>query len=349
MNLDPKYKEYTTEDFVDDKDFRRWVTNPDEKLDLFWNSLIDELPEKSTEIEEAAKLVKALYFEDELISANDYQQSLSELKSYQDEKKNSRVQVHRIFTLVRNAAAILMVPVLLFSIYQSREKQEPLSVLTESSDQVIKYIVPSGQKSSVVLADGTKVWLNSGTTLSVPMSESRKRNVYLEGEAFFDVVKNEKVPFVVDTKDYSVKVFGTQFDVRSYKCKAESETILKEGSISIVTQGKEEIKMTPGQAFFVDKEKKHVIAEVNPEIYISWKDNLLKIDNEELQDLLIRMEHWYGVKIHVENYEMVKNLKYTLTIKTESLREMLDLMCYVTPLTYKVNGDQVNLKYKLKQ
>lgn len=349
MNFDPKYIEYTVEDFVDDKDFRRWVTNPDEKLDLFWNSMIDELPEKSTDIEEAAKLVKALYFEDELISAADCQQSLSELKSYQDEKKNSRVQVRQIFAFVRNAAAILVVPVLLFSIYQLREKPDSLSVLTETSNQVIKYIVPSGQKSSVVLADGTKVWLNSGTTLSVPMSESRKRNVYLEGEAFFDVVKNEKVPFVVDTKDYSVKVFGTQFDVRSYKCKAESETILKEGSISIVTQGKEEIKMTPGQAFFVDKEKKHVIAEVNPEIYISWKDNLLKIDNEELQDLLIRMEHWYGVKIHVENYEMVKNLKYTLTIKTESLREMLDLMCYVTPLTYKVNGDQVNLKYKLKQ
>lgn len=348
MNFDTKYKEYTVEDFIDDKDFRRWVTKPNEKMDLFWNSLIDEFPEKSTDIEEAAKLVKALCFEEEFISANDYQQSLYELKTYQEEKKNLRVQVRKIFALVRNIAAILMVPVLLFSIYQSLDNQDSLSVLTKNSNQVIKYIVPSGQKSSVILADGTKVWLNSGTTLSVPMSESRKRNVYLEGEAFFDVVKNEKVPFVVDTKDYSVKVFGTQFDVRSYKYKAESETILKEGSISIVTKGNEEIKMAPGQAFFVDKEQKHVIAEVNPDIYISWKDNLLKIDNEELQDLLIRMEHWYGVKIHVENYEMVKNLKYTLTIKTESLREMLDLMCYVTPLTYKINGDQVNLKYKLK-
>ena len=349
MNFDSQYHKYTVEELVDNKDFRRWVTHPDEKLDSYWNSFIGNNPEEASEVKEAAQIIRALYFEEETASDTHYQQSLAELKNYQNSKSKSREQLHRIFTLVRNAAAILMVPVLLFSIYQSRQSNESLSILNESSDQTIKYIVPTGQKSSVVLADGTKVWLNSGTTLTVPMSESRKRNVYLEGEAFFDVVKNKKVPFVVETKDYSVKVFGTQFDVRSYNNKAESETILKEGSISIMTKGNEEIKMTPGQAFFVNKEKKHLIAEVNPEIYISWKDNVLKIDNEELHDLLIRMEHWYGVKIHVDNYEMVKNLKYTLTIKTESLREMLDLMCYVTPLTYKVNGDQVTLKYKLKQ
>ena len=64
-----------------------------------------------------------------------------------------------------------------------------------------------------------------------------------------------------------------------------------------------------------------------------------------MQDLLVRMEHWYGVKIKVDNYDRVKDLKYTLTIKTESLKEMLDLMNYVTPLTYKIEGESVILKY----
>jgi hypothetical protein len=93
--------------------------------------------------------------------------------------------------------------------------------------------------------------------------------------------------------------------------------------------------------------KKSTVTEVNPDIYLSWKDNVLKINNEKLQDLLVRMEHWYGVKIVVKDYDQVKDMKYTLSIKTESLREMLDLMSYVTPLSYKIEGENVTLQYEL--
>ena len=157
MNFDSQYHKYTVEELVDNKDFRRWVTHPDEKQDAYWNSFIGNNPEKAGEVKEAAQIIRALYFEEETASDNHYEQSLAELKNYQNSKSKSREQLHRIFTLVRNAAAILMVPVLLFSIYQSRQSNESLSILNESSDQTIKYIVPSGQKSSVVLADGTKV------------------------------------------------------------------------------------------------------------------------------------------------------------------------------------------------
>lgn len=344
MRLRSKYINYTTEDFVEDKDFRCWVNTPNEILDSYWTSFMEEFPEKTEPLMQAKQIVNALYIEEEPVAPEEYAESLNFLKTYIDKKSAANDKISKLFVLMRNAAAILLLPTLAISTYFYQTQSE-----NKAAGQVVQYIVPNGQKSNVILADGTKVWLNSGSTLTVSLDNTKQRNVQLSGEAFFDVTKNEKVPFLVKTHDYSVKVYGTQFDVRAYPGQKESETILQEGSISILTDAKEEIKMTPGQSFYVDQQNKYTISEVDPEVHTSWKDNVLKIDNERLRDLLVRMEHWYGVKIQVDSYDVVKDLKYTLTIKTESLREMLDLMNYVTPLSYKIEGENVILKYKLKQ
>ena len=118
-----------------------------------------------------------------------------------------------------------------FSIYQYQTNNN-----RQSTGQVVQYVVPVGQKSKVILADGTQVWLNSGSTLSVSIDNTNRRKVQLSGEAYFDVTKDKKSPFIVNTKDYAVKVYGTQFNVRSYDDQTGSETILKEGSVWIVTQ-----------------------------------------------------------------------------------------------------------------
>jgi ferric-dicitrate binding protein FerR (iron transport regulator) len=103
--------------------------------------------------------------------------------------------------------------------------------------------------------------------------------------------------------------------------------------------------MYPGQRFFLDERGKYTLSQIEPDLYLSWKDNVLRISNESLQDLVIRMERWYGVRIRVEEFDRVKDLRYTLTIKTESLREMLDLMKYVTPFDYQIDGENVTLNY----
>ncbi|MCK9412637.1 MAG: FecR family protein [Prolixibacteraceae bacterium] len=337
MKIDSKYKNYTVDDFVQDKDFRCWINSPNEILSSFWLNFQRDYPEKSELVELASQIVKALFIEERAISKDEYQGSIDQLKTYLDKRK---YKAFRLSVNWRNVAAVLLLPVMALSIYLYTSR-----TLNQASGRVVQYIVPDGQKSKVILADGTQVWLNSGSTLSVSMDNDNQRKVQLSGEAFFNVTKDRKVPFLVETKEYSVKVYGTQFDVRVYKDQIESETILKEGLISILTNSKKEIKMSPGQRFFLDSEKKYTLSEVNPDIYMSWKDNVLKINNEKLQDLLVRLEHWYGVKIKVDNYDRVKDLKYTLTIKTESLKEMLDLMNYVTPLNYKIDGESVILKY----
>jgi len=340
MELKSKYIDYTIEDFVEDKDFRNWLSSPNEILNSFWTNFQEKNPEKRETIELARQIVQALVVEEETISREEYQVSIDELKTYISQKSTLKTSTRRFPINWRNVAAILLIPVLAFSIYQYQTNNT-----RKNTGQVVQYVVPVGQKSKVILADGTKVWLNSGSTLSVSMDNTNRRKVQLSGEAYFDVTKDKKTPFVVDTKDYAVKVYGTQFNVRSYDDQTGSETILKEGSVSIVTHSNQEIKMAPGQRFLLDQEKKYALSEVNPELYLSWTNNVLKIDNEKLQDFVVRMERWYGVSIHVDEFERVKDLRYTLTIKTESLREMLDLMNYVTPFKYTINGENVNIKY----
>jgi transmembrane sensor len=341
MERDSKYKFYTVEDFVEDNDFRSWVNFPSEILHSFWSNYIRKFPEKAQVVEEARQIVRALLIEEDSICREDYNDSINELKAYIDKKSLQKNKIRKLSFLLRNVAALLLLPLLALSLYLLTNKNQ-----NDRSGQFTQYITPIGQKSKVILADGTQVWLNSGSKLTVSMNDSHSRRVQLSGEAFFDVTENKKSPFLVETKNYTVKVYGTQFNIRAFDDKIESEAILKVGSISVLTS-KEEIKIEPGQRYYIDNNGKSTISEVNPELYITWKDNLLKINKEKLADLIVRIEHWYGVKIKIKDYDRFKDLKYTLTIKTESLREMLDLMNYVTPLTYEIEGESITLTYKL--
>jgi transmembrane sensor len=344
MNKVSKYAGYTVEDFVEDKDFRCWVSYPTEILDTFWSDFQRNHSEKVQEIEQARKIIQTIFFEEGQISKKQIQDSLEPIVEHltqRIEKKNRFLSFTYNLGKVAAVVLILLIPVNLYFAYQNR------SACT--SAQLVKYFVPNGQRSNLVLADGTKVWINSGSMFSVSSGYSKNnRKVYLTGEAFFKVSKDNKHPFLVETKDYTVKVSGTEFNVMAYDHMKTSETVLKEGSVSILTGSGKEIKISPGQRYFLPENKQYSISEVDPNIYSAWKDNVFKINNEKLQDLIIKMEHWYGVNIKVEDFNKVKDLRYTLTIKTESLREMLSLMSLVTPFTFRVEGENVNLKYNLK-
>lgn len=335
MGKETKYEGYTAEDFVQDDEFRRWVLNPDEILSVYWSDFETNFPEKRTAVDLARQIVKALVFEETACNEEEYKSSLTFLKEHLFRKTKQK----KLSLWWNRVAAILLLPLLAAGTYFY------LNVRPDQSLQMVQYNVPPGQKSNVTLSDGTRIWLNSGSTLSYAANSEPVEKVYLTGEAFFDVTKKKKKPFLVETKDYTVKVYGTKFNVLAYDDIKSSETILKDGSITILLRNTEEVPMKPGQRFLLNEKREYSLSSVNPDLYLNWKDNILKINNERLQDLIIRMERWYGVKIQVEDFSRVKYLRYTLTIKTESLREMLELMKCVTPFSYEINGENVILKY----
>ena len=201
-------------------------------------------------------------------------------------------------------------------------------------------IVPKGEKSQVILPDGTHIWLNSESYLKYPTHfGSKERKVVLEGEAYFKVAKNKDVPFLVKTKDYVTRVLGTEFNVMSYPDFDRTETTLKEGSVSIeVVRGEERSEVAilrPGQMISYSKlTKKYRVTETDPDQVIAWKNNVFEFDKITLKELVLRLERWYDVNIELQDAEL-GDLRYTGKFKNEeSIRQVLDIIKITTPINY---------------
>ena len=207
--------------------------------------------------------------------------------------------------------------------------------------RLVSVEVPSGEKSKMILADGTSVWLNSESTLTYDASEPR--SVALVGEAYFHVSKDKAHPFIVHTPEgVNVRVLGTQFNVRCYAGEKRMETTLDEGKIELVgRQLGKTVEMKPGEQAVLT-EKTLNIRTVDPKIYSVWRNNELKFQDITFAELLPRIERWYGVKIQLDPRLSTRD-RFTLTIKTESIRELFAMMQLTSKFNYTINGSQVAL------
>lgn len=209
-------------------------------------------------------------------------------------------------------------------------------------------LAPSGQKSQVVLPDGTLVWLNSGSRLSYNYQYSTTdRVVSLEGEAFFDVKKDTQYPFIVKTGTVDVKVHGTAFNVSAYNDEANIMVALLRGKVSLLSAADQHVLtyLSPDQIATVSKNNLSCQVEsCDAEAESSWHHNLLKFDGIPAKDVWKKLERWYGVDITLSNIDPSR--AYWFTIKTESMTELLEMINKITPIEYKLNGKEVTIRYR---
>ena len=213
---------------------------------------------------------------------------------------------------------------------------------------VTESIAPNGQKSQLVLADGTKVYLNSGTILRYDNHFGKQNRVIeLAGEAYFEVASNEKNPFIIVTSDVEVRVLGTKFNVMAYPDDPSIEATVTEGTVNVKERkGEQSLIITANQKASYTKIKKILVSSVvNPVTFTSWKENILYFDNENFENVISKLERWYNVSIHLEGKDSIDD-RFTLTVKNESLKEVLDLISLTTPLRYKIQDDDVTISYK---
>ena len=207
-------------------------------------------------------------------------------------------------------------------------------------------IVPNGKRSFIQLSDGTKVWINSGSRLVfLPVFKGNKREVFLEGEAYFEVEKDSKKPFYVRTDAYNVKVYGTRFDVQAYKLDNEYNTILLEGKVSLeMKQGtanpKEQFLLPNQKASLTDRKSDLLISEVaNIDNYTAWKDGYLIFKNEPFPELLKRVSRYYNINILPNNQASIKRLSGKLDLK-ENPERVLDGLAVISKSRYSTQGNQ---------
>lgn len=171
--------------------------------------------------------------------------------------------------------------------------------------------VPAGGEYRLVLADGTEVYMNSESRLKYPVHfTGGERLVELEGEAYFDVVRDEAHPFVVRTKRLDVTVLGTGFNVMAYKNDARTEVTLVNGKVD-VTSGKISEVLTPNRQFVMNNEsREYEVKTVNVNTYIDWKNGILNFDAMSLDELADKLGRWYEVSFFFSK-ESLKQLKFS--------------------------------------
>ena len=227
-----------------------------------------------------------------------------------------------------------------------------------------------GSKTALVLPDGSKVWLNAGSTLSYGKDYANTlREVNLSGEAFFDVVKNAAKPFVIHTGKMDIKVLGTAFNVKCYPEEKKTETSLIRGSIEITLKNRpEKIVLKPNEKITIADEEPvttnktsataknhpapaapqqvitlgHLTREpVNNEVIeTSWVDNRLIFSNETFEEIAVKMERWYAVKISFGKGS-VRQKRFTGIFENETVGQALSAMQLTTAFTYTMNKDHI--------
>lgn len=201
--------------------------------------------------------------------------------------------------------------------------------------------VPAGQRVELYLADGTKVWLNAQTTFTFPTDfSSEVRNVKLDGEAFFEVARDESKPFIVETSKYDVRVLGTEFNVIAYQNSSNSETALLKGSVEITFSGTtNKVMLEPNTKIDWDngKVKKSMIDKYD---YFMWRDGLICFENETMESMLKKLELYYDVKIIVNNKKILSN-KYTGKFRTkDGIEHVLKVLQLNNKFTYVKDDDK---------
>jgi ferric-dicitrate binding protein FerR (iron transport regulator) len=208
--------------------------------------------------------------------------------------------------------------------------------------------IPRGGEFFIILSDSTKVWLNSETVLRYPVQFSGKeRKVELIGEAFFEVKKNTKKPFIVVSANHTVKVLGTSFNISSYREDSIIFTTLVNGKVDVFLNDNPETKQTllPNhQSYFSKYEGVVTQQEVDTYQYIAWKEGRFVFEKKPLSQMMNTLSKWYNTDIVFEN-EKAKDIKFTGEIKRyESFEKVLALLEKTNEIKIEIDGRLVTIK-----
>jgi transmembrane sensor len=207
-------------------------------------------------------------------------------------------------------------------------------------------VVPLGATYKLVLADGSKVWLNSGSSLKFPVSfSSPRRKVELLGEAYFEVAKNAKLPFVVKTAIQDVLVTGTHFNVMAYPEDRLTTTTLFEGQVHIVN-GQDRKVLKPGQQSQIRTGESNISIEkaADLEAALAWKNGYFMSAHENLKSIMNKIARWYNVEVEYQGDFSNKYFSGTIS-KQEDFKEVLNIIQLTNSVQFKIVGRRITVMH----
>ncbi len=275
----------------------------------------------------------------------------NQIKEYRTmPSEKTGLSITRIINFYQKIAAVLLIPMLGLGFWY---------LINQGTQPVIQYsetIAPRGQKSQIVLSDGTKVWLNSDTKIRYPGQFSKdQRDVFLNGEAFFEVTKNEHQPFLVHTSGPDIKVLGTKFNIKAYSDENQVETSLFEGKINLILPAKgsdlpvEKI-LNPGQSvIFSDLTHDLALVRFQKDEIDGWKKNQLIFKDDAFIKLVKKIERWYNVEM-IYDEKQFNNRRLTVELyEGERLEKLMDILSLALSVDFKYEKGKIILTPKNKK
>jgi ferric-dicitrate binding protein FerR (iron transport regulator) len=222
-------------------------------------------------------------------------------------------------------------------------------ILTTSplpDNNLVTITAPNGEKAKVTLADGSRVWINSGSSLTYDHSFNRKqRMVSLDGEAYFEVAKDPQRPFIVHTREMEIQALGTTFNVSAYSNENYSSAVLVEGKIKVSRGGQAKI-LTENQRAIVDKNNHLLLTnKVFASDFIQWKDGNLYFENSSFDEIANTLSRVFNVEIRFAS-EKLRSIRFTGTLGNSSIRNALDILSLTSSMHYEMNGTVIELYYR---
>ena len=246
---------------------------------------------------------------------------------------NRKQRLNLALNVAVRIAASLFIPLLVFTVWTLNRKAD--DIVREYAMQEIS--TQPGMRSQVILPDGTRVWLNAESSLSysIPFADDL-REVSLSGEAFFEVTRDDRRPMHVDTRNATLRVLGTKFNVKAYADEPDEEFSLLDGSVSLLMAGSETQEarlLRPGDHAVIGGGQLTVVNE-NLDKYASWRFGSLVFDETPMPELCRKLERWFGVEVTVTD-AAINSYRFTTTFSNQSLSQVLELLELSSPIAIR--------------
>ena len=336
------FKDFDIEDFLRNQFFVDWVLKEDFSTDQFWTKWLEKNPEKRDEVEAAREVIKSMHYGSLQRLSSDESNAMLESILHHDVAdegiRNSRWSIAHYGYKV--AASVTIFLAIVASIFLWPDEQ-PVPVV----ETIWKTVsTEHGQKKIVYLPDGTKVMMNSGSSITypVPFSEE-KRKVSFNGEGFFDVTHNPKMPFIIESSSFSTCVLGTSFNLRTYPGEEKSSVSVVTGKVKLHNEKGELATLTAARKGTYDHSTQEVTTGDFDEYKITaWTEGVLIFENENLRDIFQKLEKWYGVKITIDDNVNLSG-KYNGEYKHKSLEMILEGLSYTSKFNFSISNQIVRI------
>lgn len=218
------------------------------------------------------------------------------------------------------------------------------AVVKTDKTSLNKLVVPYGKRSRLILPDGSKVWINSGSVLEFPSSfNGNNRVVNLTGEMFIEVSEDSRKPFFVNTPDFQVKVYGTQFNISAYQDDAVQSVVLVSGSVSFKSGNKQETYLKPNE-MLVYKDREIEKKKVEVDRYISWKEGYIMLENTPITLVLKDIERYYNQSFTIaEDASLSARTCTGKLYLSDDLENVLKAVSILSSIRYTREGKTIHI------